>query len=71
MNVRTNRSLFRDRLGRAHGVRAALLGISLLIVTSCASSGGLFSVGPKPHELMGIWIDSAKATPTDTIAWIL
>jgi hypothetical protein len=28
-------------------------------------------VGPKPHELVGVWIDSAKATPSDTIAWIL
>lgn len=65
------KDLFRDRLARTHGVRAALLGISLLIMTSCASSGGLFSVGPKPHELVGVRVDSAKATPTDTIAWIL
>ena len=61
----------RDQPGRSHPLSAALLGLLLAGVTSCASSGGLFSVGPKPHELVGVWIDSAKATPTDTIAWIL
>lgn len=48
-----------------------LLAALLLSTGACASSGGLFSVGPKPRELVGIWIDSAKATPSDTIAWIL
>lgn len=38
---------------------------------TCATSGGLFSSGPRPPEVAGIWIDSIKTTATDTLAWVL
>ena len=52
-------------------LRIGALGVAAMIATACASSGGLFSVGPKPRELVGVWIDSAKTTAFDTLAWVL
>ena len=49
--------------------RCALL--ATLSVAAACSSGGLFSAGPRPPELAGVWIDVAKTTPTDTLAWLL
>ena len=36
-------------------------GIQRPVPSACATSGGLF----------GTWVDIAKATPTDTTAWVL
>ena len=52
-------------------LRNGALGVTAMIATACASSSGLFSVGPKPRELAGVWIDSAKTTALDTLAWVL
>lgn len=53
---------------RAHQIGLVVL---LVITTACGSTGGLFTYGPRPHELAGVWVDSSKSTPTDTIAWTL
>lgn len=53
---------------RAHYVRLMLL---MVIASGCGSTGGLFTYGPRPPELAGVWVDSSKSTPTDTIAWTL
>jgi hypothetical protein len=38
----------------------------------CASAdGGLFSLGPRPVELAGVWIDSVKTTTSDSSMWVL
>ena len=54
----------------SHRMRCGLLAV-LIVSAACASSGGLFSAGPRPSELAGIWIDKVKTTPTDTLAWVL
>lgn len=52
--------------------RLACLAAATWLTAGCASpAGGWFHVGPHPAALAGIWIDSAKATPTDTVAWVL
>lgn len=46
----------------------------LLLITgvlACASRGTLFSFGPRPAEIVGVWIDVAQTSKTDTIAWVL
>lgn len=41
-------------------------------IGACSSArGGLFSLGPRPAELAGMWIDSAKTTALDSSVWIL
>ena len=40
--------------------------------TACSwPSGGLFSLGPRPADLSGAWIDSAKTTISDSSIWVL
>ena len=50
--------------------RHILVAVALLTGTGCAL-GNWFHFGPRPPELVGTWIDSARATPTDTVAWVL
>lgn len=40
-------------------------------ILACATGGGLFSPGPRPPELAAIWIDLAKTSYGDTVAWVL
>lgn len=51
--------------------RARCAVLATLSFAAACSSGGLFSAGPRPPELAGVWIDVAKTTPTDTLAWLL
>lgn len=52
--------------------RSACLAAATWLAAGCASpGGGWFQFGPHPAALAGIWIASAKATPTDTVAWVL
>jgi len=52
---------------------AAIAGIAALavgaLVVGCVI--GRAFVGTRPDALAGVWVDSARATPTDTVAWIL
>lgn len=50
-----------------HGLSAVLCSIGS---AGCASSG-LFQSGARPPQLISTWVDSALATPTDTVAWVL
>lgn len=43
-------------------------GLTLLVV---ACAGGWFTAGPRPSALVGRWVDSASATPRDTVVWDL
>ena len=54
-----------------HFSKRVALTLILGVLSACATSGGLFSAGPKPPELVGTWIDIGKATATDTTAWVL
>lgn len=51
-------------------VRAAEVVASMLVVGACAT-GALFGSRPTPAALVGRWVDSSTATPTDTVVWIL
>ena len=45
----------------------------LAVLTVCGGcrTGTLFTLGPRPAELAGEWIDSVKSTPTDSSIWQL
>lgn len=43
----------------------------ILLLAGCATGSALFSAGPRPSEIAGVWVDSSKATPSDTVAWVL
>lgn len=51
---------------RAFRIRALVLLIATAI--GCRS---LYAPSPKPAQLVGVWVDSASATATDTVAWVL
>jgi hypothetical protein len=51
--------------------RELLAGILAVDVLACASPGNLFSPGPRPPEVAGVWIDLAKTSYADTVAWVL
>jgi hypothetical protein len=43
-----------------------------VLTAACASgSGNWFSLGPRPPEIAGVWIDVALTSSSDTVAWIL
>jgi hypothetical protein len=47
-------------------------GIVLTVLTAgCIPGIAWFRPGPHPSDIAGIWVDSSKATPTDTVAWVL
>ncbi|MHB8839210.1 MAG: hypothetical protein ACYC7F_09695, partial [Gemmatimonadaceae bacterium] len=43
----------------------------MLAVTGCASNSVWFHAGPRPPELVGMWIDVEKTTAADTVVWLL
>ena len=46
--------------------------ILVLGIGACsAACGRFFTLGPRPSELAGTWVDSAKTTQTDSSLWIL
>lgn len=45
--------------------------LAALLVVACASGQTLFSLGPRPDEIAGVWIDSAQSSKTDAVAWVL
>jgi hypothetical protein len=52
--------------------RSVLLALSLMLfTTSCAAVSRLVPGAMDTHSLAGVWVDSTKATPADTIAWKL
>ena len=43
-----------------------------LFLAACASgSGNWFSLGPRPSEIAGVWIDIGLTSYSDTVAWVL
>lgn len=48
------------------------LTLMFAITAGCASAnGGLFSLGPRPRALAGVWIDSVRTSATDSSLWVL
>lgn len=45
--------------------------IAVTTMIGCASGIQFFSMGPRPQEIAGVWIDSSHVTPQDTLAWVL
>lgn len=39
----------------------------LPLIALIAGCHGLFQLGPRPSQLVGVWVDSSHTTPTDTI----
>jgi hypothetical protein len=62
-------SAFRSALDVA--ARAAVVSVTVLGVTSCASWHVLGRGYARPPELVGEWIDVAKSSPADTSIWVL
>lgn len=54
-----------------HRAKTSLSSIAVIGVFAACTSGGFFSLGPRPAELAGVWIDSSLASATDTVAWVL
>lgn len=55
-------------------VRSTWVCVSTVVAVAglvACTAGGLFRLGPRPAALVGVWIDSALATPSDTVAWVL
>lgn len=50
--------------------RTVLFGVCLALL-ACTPGQRWFSLGPRPPELSGEWIDSGKTTATDTSVWVL
>jgi hypothetical protein len=48
----------------------ALAGL-MLFSTACTAVSKLAPRAMDTHSLAGVWVDSTKATPTDTVAWKL
>ena len=64
----------RFRMSRvAHRRQAHTACCGVLLATTLAACGrsGWFTAGPRPRDLVGVWVDSSLATSTDTIAWVL
>ena len=55
---------------RGHRFAACCLTLLLIVLAACARRDW-FTAGPRPHELVGVWVDSSLATATDTVAWVL
>jgi hypothetical protein len=53
------------KLRRRHWV------ILTALTAGCIPGVAWFRPGPHPTDVAGIWVDSSKATPTDTVAWVL
>ena len=43
----------------------------VVVAAGCASGSHWFQAGPRPSELVGVWIDVEKTTEADTVAWVL
>lgn len=56
---------------RHYGARALAFG-TVVCCAACASErGAWFSLGPRPSEIAGVWIDVARTSYSDTVAWVL
>lgn len=51
-------------------MRARSLWVVLAVCGACRATG-LFTLGPRPVELAGEWVDSVKSAPTDSSIWQL
>ena len=52
--------------------KSRLSGLWLITaVSACTSTHPLFSLGPRPTEIAGVWIDLAQTSATETVAWVL
>lgn len=54
----------------ARGTIASVIG-ALLCASACVGVSTAAAPGSRTRDIAGIWVDSAKATPTDTVAWRL
>ena len=66
----------RGRMARAGAMlrlsrRVALVRAGRASMSGCAAEWEWFTAGPRPSDLAGVWIDASKATPSDTVAWVL
>ena len=65
------RQVRRERLALSKQMKRTLL-ISWLGATGgCTSATWWLRPGPRPAELVGTWVDSARTTPTDSLGWVL
>ena len=53
---------------RKFPLRALLL---ITAVPACASTSPLFTLGRRPREIAGTWIDVAQTSATEEVAWVL
>lgn len=59
-------------ISRPSGLRALGRVLAIITVVACAPPGTRrFHRGPQPAELVGTWVDSTQATPTDSVLWML
>ena len=61
----------RERLALSKHMKCALLIAWLGALGGCTSSTWWLRPGPRPAELVGTWVDSARTTPTDSVGWVL
>ena len=64
-----HRGLF--TLCRARAARVPFVVGVTVLAPACVGLSTVISPDPHAHDLAGVWIDSAKATPSDTVAWRL
>ena len=50
---------------------ARIAWLTPLVLSGCLAGVTWGRPGPTLSALTGIWVDSSKATPTDTVAWML
>lgn len=49
-----------------------MVAAALMLAAGCAGgSQNWFAPGPRPREIVGVWIDVALSSASDTVAWIL
>ena len=60
-----------SRVARRLHAHAVCCGVLLAMTLAACGRSGWFTAGPRPRDLVGVWVDSSLATSTDTIAWVL
>lgn len=61
----------RDTRGAHLGRALGWLVMSISLAACAAPGTRLFRRGPQPVDLVGTWLDSARATAVDSVAWVL